>query len=489
VRRHWPPSPAPYPSLAWTIARLTGAKLYPNPPERWLRYYGNDDAWTRISYRFALTQPTNYFRNKIVFIGTEPENSLPDSETDKDKFSTPYTRWTGESSGGVEILITEFLNLAIGDWLRRPDDWTEFLFLVAAGTLLVAGFGTMRPIIACIAAIMIAATISLAAICWSYFTNYWFPWLIIAGAQVPCALAWTVAVEMRQAWKTATIVRAAGAIPGADQPLPDAPGYELIHPPFGEGAYGKVWLAKNQAGQWRALKAVYLANFDENTDPYEREFKGISRYQPFSDQHPGLLRVDFVSEKKSGYFYYVMELGDPLKSGWEKEPSTYVPRDLVSERAHSPTRRLPVPECVRIGLALTDALDFLHRQGLTHRDIKPQNIIFVNGQPKLADLGLIAEIRPLDQVKTYVGTPGYMPPPPEPPGTPHADIYAMGMVLYVLATGRNAAFFPEIATTLVDAPEPANFFPLNNIILKACRPDPAERYATAAEMHAALLRL
>ena len=103
----------------------------------------------------------------------------------------------------------------------------------------------------------------------------------------------------------------------------------------------------------------------------------------------------------------------------------------------------PTRECLRIGLELSDALNFLHRQGLTHRDIKPQNVIFVNGRPKLADLGLIAEIRPPDQKRTLVGTPGYMPPPPELPGTPQADIYALGVVLYVLSTGRNPAFFPE----------------------------------------------
>jgi serine/threonine protein kinase len=181
-----------------------------------------------------------------------------------------------------------------------------------------------------------------------------------------------------------------------------------------------------------------------------------------------------------------MELGDPLEPGWEREPSTYKPRDLVSERARSHRRRLPVRECVRIGLALSDALDFLHRQGLTHRDIKPQNIIFVNGHPKLADMGLITEIRPPDQERTLVGTPGYMPPPPERPGTSQADIYALGMVLYVLSTGRSAAYFPEIATTLVEGGDPVDFFPLNTVILKACQPNPAQRYASAAEMHRAL---
>ncbi len=489
VRRHWPfPSPGPYPSLAWTAARLAGASLSEDLQERWLRYYGRNGVATRLSYRFALDRPTNYFRGQIVFIGTAPETSVPGGETDKDKFSTPYTRWTGESIGGVEIQLASFLNLMNGDWLRRPARWLEALTLVTAGLLLGGGLCRMRLWVAGAVAVGVALIVAFGLISLSYFTNYWFPWLVVVGGQVPCALAWALAMEARHAFKKRAVSvslsfpRPAAAVVD----LPDAPDYKLFNPPFGEGAYGRVWLARNAVGQWRALKAVYLANFEQNTDPYEREFNGIKKYQPVSDKHPGLLRVEFVSEKLAGYFYYVMELGDPLEPGWEQEPSTYKPRDLVSERARSHRRRLPVRECVRIGLALSDALDFLHRQGLTHRDIKPQNIIFVNGQPKLADMGLITDIRPPDQERTLVGTPGYMPPPPERPGTPQADIYALGMVLYVLSTGRNTAYFPEIATTLVEGGDPADFLPLNTVILKACQPDPAQRYASAAEMHLAL---
>ena len=483
VRRHWPfPSSGSYPSLSWTAARLAGAQLSYVPQERWLRYYGRNGAWTKLSYQFALQQPTNYFRNQVVFIGTQLKTSVPDGETDK--FRTPYTRWTGESSGGVEIMLTSFLNLMNGDWLRRPVWWSEVLALVITGTLLGGGFCRLRLPTACVSAAAVVIATALGAISWSYFTNYWFPWLVIAGGQVPCALAWAVGTKIYRAQKIIALSRKTAE---KIEDLPDIPDYELFNPPFGEGAYGKVWLARNALGQWRALKIIYLANFDQNVDPYEREFNGISRYKPVSDQHPGLLRVDFVSEKLDGYFYYVMELGDPLEAGWEREPSTYKPRDLVSERTRARNRRLLVQECIRIGLALTDALDFLHRHGLTHRDIKPQNIIFVNGQPKLADMGLIAEIRPPGQERTSIGTPGYMPPPPELPGTPQADIYALGMVLYVLSTGRKAAFFPEIATSLVDTRKPADFFPLNTIILKACHPDCTERYASAAEMRRALL--
>jgi len=491
VRKHWPfPAPGPYPSLPWTAARLVGAQLSSEPREQWLRYYGRDGAWTKLSYRFAMEQSPGYFRNKIVFIGNWPSTSVADGEPDE--FLTPYSRWTGESSGGVEIMITAFLNLWNHQWLERPATWIEASVVLVAGLLLGGTLCRLRPLPAIAAAVATAAVAALGGIALGFYTQHWFPWLVIAGGEVPVALIWAVLMPtFRRVQETVTeagkISPRKGMVPAmaarVPLPPPDVSDYEIFDPPFGEGAYGKVWVARNAIGQWQALKVVYLANFGDNRDPYEREFKGISRFKPVSDKHPGLLRIDFVSKKRSDYFYYVMELGDGLVPGWERNPSTYRPHDLNSERARSSGNRLPVSQCIKIGLTLTDALEFLHGQGLTHRDIKPQNIIFVNGHPKLADVGLTAEIRPLDETRTLVGTPGYMPPTREQPGTPQADIYALGMVLYVLATGRSAALFTELSTTLVGGSEPADFMPLNAIILKACDPDTRRRYATAAEMH------
>src|SRR5262249_10235284 len=136
----------------------------------------------------------------------------------------------------------------------------------------------------------------------THFTNYWFPWLVIVGGQVPFALACSVvASQLRRKPQpiAETIVVDTLAEAGPVAELPDAPDYELFDPPFGQGAYGKVWLARNAIGQWQALKAIYLARFGPHPEPYEREFNGIKRYKPISDKHPGLLRVDFVSTRKA----------------------------------------------------------------------------------------------------------------------------------------------------------------------------------------------
>ncbi len=478
VRRLWPfPSPGPYASLPWQAASLMGAELSTKPAERWLRYYGPDGPGAKMSYSFALSQPTNYFHNQVVFIGTQPSTTLLDGEVDK--FATPYSSWTGESSAGVKIMATAYLNLLNGEWLRRWPAWFELGILLASG-LALGVCSRLKPITVCVVAGMGSVGVSLGAISWSYFTNDWFPWLIVAGGQIPCALVSVLGIKLFRVFELNSKNKKKA------HKIPVTPGYELFQPPIGEGAYGVVWLARSQAGQWCAVKAVYQEKFGKDLDPFDREFNGVTRYQPLSGKYPGLLRVEFVSQKQDGYFYYVMELGDSLVPGWEKDATCFKPHNLGAERARHDNRRLPVCDCLRLGAELAESLELFHQHELIHRDIKPENIMFVNGRPKFADFGLIADRRPTDQVKTFVGTAGYMPPPPECPGTTQADIYALGMVLYVLSTGRAPDIFPAIATTLVTNRQTEDFFPLNRIITKACQPEPKDRYASAKEMHAAL---
>ncbi len=483
VRHHWPfPAPGPYPSLAETAARALGAKLPDTTNERWLRYYGKEPPWTHLSYSVALKQPANFFRGQIVFIGTQVKTSVADNEPDK--FRTPYSRWTGESSAGTEIVIASFLNLTNHEWLRRSA-YLEWIGLLLAALAIGAGLPKLRTRFACVSAICIAALVTVLSIALSSATNYWFPWLLVVAGQLPVAFVWTLVASRTDA--TTPIQPENQRAPVVE--APEIPGYRLVEPPFGRGAYGTVWLAQNKRGEWRAVKVVSLDKFDNDSGPYDREFEGVTRYRDICDKHSGLLRVEFVSKKFDSHFYYVMELGDSLEASWEKFPNAYKPRDLSRECARAPQRRLPIEECLRIGLILTDTLDFIHRSGMTHRDIKPQNIVFANGRPKLADLGLIAYIRSPNEEHTLVGTPGYMPPAPERPGTPQADIYALGMVLYVISTGRSPALFPELSATLLSEKDPADFFLLNNVVLKACHPDAAERYGSAREMHCVLEQL
>jgi tetratricopeptide (TPR) repeat protein len=310
----------------------------------------------------------------------------------------------------------------------------------------------------------------------------------------------------------------AGSTPDFQAPLaqaaPAIPDYELLRR-VGRGAYGEVWLARNLTGSFVAVKVVARAAFEYDR-PFEREFEGIQRFEPISRSNPAQVAVLHVG-RGDGFFYYVMELADdanvdagysildpgpqqavsghpgpvsesarspyvqePLPSICHpvssiRNPESYCPHTLRKDlKRHG---RLPVAQCVQIGLALTRALAHLHRCGLVHRDVKPSNVIFVGGVPKLADIGLVASV---DATRSLVGTEGYV--APEGPGTPQADLYSLGKLLYEISTGCDRKEFPNLPSDIASRPDREGLIELNAIIMRACQFDPRERHANAEAM-------
>jgi len=223
-------------------------------------------------------------------------------------------------------------------------------------------------------------------------------------------------------------------VPAAGSP-PAVPDHELLRP-IGSGSSGQVWLARNALGTYRAVKIVPERQSRQGS--VANEFNGILKFEPVSRLHDGLVDILQVGRNEAaGYFYYVMELADDVACGQNIVPETYLPRTLAQDRAR--LKRLPVAECVRLGAAIASALGFLHQHGLIHRDIKPHNIIFVNGAPKLADIGLVTEA---SGVQSQTGTQGFI--PPEGSGTIRADIYSLGKVLYEISTGKDRNDYPVL---------------------------------------------
>jgi serine/threonine-protein kinase len=162
-------------------------------------------------------------------------------------------------------------------------------------------------------------------------------------------------------------------------------------------------------------------------------------------------------------------------------------------------RKLPIERAVRITLAICEALDVMHKHGIVHRDLKPENVMVDDGDRiKLIDFGIAMkeDARRLTYVNmtAALGTPDYISPEQVKGGRgdQRSDIYALGIMLYEMLTGRVPFVEPNPLAAmnerlLHDPTPPRQLNPeiapeLEEILFRALEREPRHRYATAGEM-------
>ncbi len=269
----------------------------------------------------------------------------------------------------------------------------------------------------------------------------------------------------------------------AEEPRVFSDRYEMVRH-IARGGMAQVYLARDQMlDRPVALKVLFpeLSVDRSFVERFRREAKAAANLS-----HPNIVSVYDWGQGDSTY-YIVMEYvnGPTLSSMLKQGP-------LDPERAAA------------VAAAVAAALDFAHRSGVIHRDVKPGNVLIDDrGQVKVADFGIARAIGTSDdltQTGSVMGTATYFSPEQAQgyPVDPRSDVYSLGVVLYEMVTGR-APFTGDnpvsIAYKHVKEPPPrpssingAVPAALEAIILKAMAKEPDARYQSAEDMRADLVR-
>ena len=229
----------------------------------------------------------------------------------------------------------------------------------------------------------------------------------------------------------------------------------------GSGSYGTVFLAENTVtGQKAALKII-----PENNLFSQRELRGIVQYMQICP-HTGLMQI-YHAGQCGDSFYYVMDAADNLNP----EPD-YLP-DTLENRMKRDGRIAP-SKLLEIAKQTEDKLRFLHQKGLLHRDLKPGNILFINGEAVPGDIGLLTG----KPGSTLAGTPGFLAPEAAAgtrPFAPQDDFYALGKTLYCALTGYPPEKYPAFPSelSLSDCKEVIALY--NRWCAGHCEPEPGKK--------------
>ena len=310
---------------------------------------------------------------------------------------------------------------------------------------------------------------------------------------------WTdqTARETPVAADMATITVSGHGRHGVEFEIPNPFGRYTIARLLGRGGMGAVFLAHDtHLDRPVALKIPTISGTPTpaQKERFFREARAVSAIR-----HPNICPVHDVGEEL-GVLYLTTSFidGHPLATMLERGP-------LSPEKAVELVRKV------------SQAMQAAHAHGTVHRDLKPANIMIDrNGEPVVMDFGLARrtswaddsrepgsdqpQAQGLTQFGSVLGTPAYMPPEQARGDVdaigPQSDVYALGVILFELLTGRRpfmADDTAELIQKIVTDPPPklTEFYPwmdakLENACLKALAKSPSERFATMAELDRAL---
>jgi len=257
---------------------------------------------------------------------------------------------------------------------------------------------------------------------------------------------------------------------------------------LGKGGMGEVYAAEDtKLGRKVALKVLpaEMASNPERRARFEREAKAVA-----SLNHPNIVTIHSVEEAE-GIHFLTMELVDGQ-----------------SLSALIPPHGLPLTELLDRGIALADAVSAAHKLGITHRDLKPDNIMIgADGRLKVLDFGLaklqesatdaggtLLPTRSVTAEGKILGTVSYMSPEQAEGKTVDArsDVFSMGIILYQMATGRRPfqgdTAISTLSAILKETPQPIHDLNhalprhLGRVVGHCLAKDPDRRYQSSLEL-------
>lgn len=262
-------------------------------------------------------------------------------------------------------------------------------------------------------------------------------------------------------------------------PMTSQVGRYRVLDPLGQGATAVVYLAQDMTGRRVALKVLnpMAASQPHMRLCFQLEYRTLAQLR-----HPGILRVHDSGEA-NGRLFIAMELveGGTLEQFLQRA-------NAIGEVA-----------AIDIARQVAEALDYLHGTGHVHRDVKTSNVLLgPAGRAVLFDFGTVYNIHdPADNAQGIYGTPAFLAPEQiegEEPLDGRADLYSLGIVLYLMIAGRRPFYGSReevLEAHLKQEPPPPSEFgwvspELEKVILKALAKPREERFESGEAFALAL---